>query len=82
MRAQIDKETAGAGLLEKSVMMQVNMGDSQRMWKTESGNPMDQMAEDGKIGKNLDTGRRGKAGRPCILYREHGVRGIPLCHSH
>ena len=33
-------------------------------------------------GNSLDTGRRGKAGRPGILYREHGVRGIPLCHSH
>lgn len=48
MRAQIDKETAGAGLLKKGVMMQVKMVGQSKNVETEVES-VDQMAEDGKI---------------------------------
>ena len=48
MRAQIDKETAGAGLLKKGVMMQVKMAGQSKNVETEVES-VDQMAEDGKI---------------------------------
>lgn len=48
MRAQIDKETAGAGLLKKGVMMQVKMAGQSKNVETEVES-VDQMAEGGKI---------------------------------
>mgnify|MGYP000128680366 CR=1 FL=1 len=48
MKAQIDKETAGAGLLKKGVMMQVKMVGQSKNVETEVES-VDQMAEDGKI---------------------------------
>ena len=48
MKAQIDRETAGAGLLKKGVKMQVKLAGQSKNVETEVES-VDQMAEDGKI---------------------------------
>ena len=48
MKAQIDRETAGAGLLKKGSMMQVKLAGQSKNVETEVES-VDQMAEDGKI---------------------------------
>ena len=48
MKAQIDKETAGAGLLKKGVRMQVKLAGQSKKVEAEVES-VDQMAEDGKI---------------------------------
>ena len=48
MKAQIDKETAGAGLLKKGVKMQVKLAGQSKNVEAEVES-VDQMAEDGKI---------------------------------
>lgn len=48
MKAQIDRETAGAGLLKKGAMMQVKLAGQSKNVEAEVKD-LDQLAEDGKI---------------------------------